>query len=914
MNKEKTIQVIKGVAIVLIIMALCFGLRAHAGDLSILSDDYQDYYRDSNGLPYFSEMDSYYNLRMTQDYIDHGYMGDIMLDNGTPMDMHRNSPYGVDTSGVTPMIAWTAMGLHNIINMFHSMSLTEVAFYAAAIISIIAVIPAYTLTRRITNNYGAIVAAILVCLGPNYFSHTFAGFFDTDMFNVFFPLFTFLFFTESVRSDNIIARIVYAILTVVSLLLFSLAWGGWYFYAFLLVAVAILYYLLGFILRIHSLRSFKNYSSKLKWFLDQKMLFSIVLIIIIGFIGLIIQGGGADTVVKLINDGFSLFGLQSTSGGGGGLPGTGFPNVMISVAEMQVPKLLYGGLYGAFLANSQSVINGIGGIIALFGALIVFAVYTNKVWKLRVKKVDEVKGKKSKLNRKSASQRKDESSKFSLALKELTNISSIEDKDKDRKLTLLYYSTFLAWIGVSAIAVTQGTRFIQVLLVPFGIVDGIFVGLAVDYIKAKVDNERVLAILTVFCSFLIAFPIAMQVNFMPGVVLFIILAAISLIVIYSGKFFKESNLSLKKTITVLLITVALIAPTVCAAYETSEQVVPGTSDPMWNSMTYLKTNANNTISNDTVVQSWWDFGYVFEFASDKQTYFDGGSQSGEGAFWTGRALTTSNLDLSKGIFTMLATTGTNATQVLNNYTGGNNSISVDILLHTLALPRDEAKNVMMSNYSLTEQEANNVLQYSHPENPRETVIVLSSDMLGKAGWWTYFGTWDFDAQNSSSLQYMTPTTVANISENGTGSINLLTENGIAFNAVLHRGVNGTNQTTTGQVEAVFESNNSTIYIDDEVYNPLKASNIMVIENNYLVKNESINGSEDGNYTLFVLGDGEIYNVILIDNKLVDSMFTKLFLLGGNGQDAYELVRIDSGVSLWKVNNDASSSTGTNTTS
>ena len=160
---------------------------------------------------------------------------------------------------------------------------------------------------------------------------------------------------------------------------------------------------------------------------------------------------------------------------------------------------------------------------------------------------------------------------------------------------------------------------------------------------------------------------------------------------------------------------------------------------------------------------------------------------------------------------------------------------------------------------------------------------------------------------------MVSTTVANITPNQTGTINLLSENGISFNAVIHRGVNGTNQTTTGQVQAVFDTNNSTVVVEGEEYNPLKASNIMVIENNYLVKNESINGSEDGNYTLFVLGDGDIYNVILIDNKLVDSMFTKLFLLGGNGQDAYELVKIDSGVSLWKVNNDASSSS-TNATS
>ncbi len=912
MSRENTMKIIKAVAIIVILMAFSFGLRAHAQDLSILPSDLQDNYRDVDGLPYFSEMDSYYNLRLTQSYMDNGFFGDAMID-GVPMDMHRNSPYGVDTTGLTPMISWVAIGLYNIANMFTSMSLKEVAFYAAALISAIAVIPAYTLTRRITNDYGAITAAILVCLGPNYFSHTFAGFFDTDMFNVFFPLFTFLFFTESVRSDNIIARIVYGILTVISLLLFSMAWGGWYFYAFLLVFVGIFYYILCFILKIRALRSIRDYSNKFKWFLDQKMLFTVVLILIVGVIGMIIQGGGLSSVGKLVTDAIGLFGLQSTAGTTEGLAGTAFPNVMVSVAEMQVPNLLSGGLYGAFLASSQSVINGIGGIIALFGALIVFAVYSLKLWKLRPSNEKEIRpGKKSKINRKSASQKKDESSRFNLAIKELTSVSSLEDKEEDRKLTLLYYATFFVWIGISAVAVTQGTRFIQVLLVPFGIVDGIFVGLAVDYIKAKVDNERVLAVLTVFCSFLIAFPFAIQYNLMFGIGLFIVLAAISLIVIYGGKFFKETNLSLKKTVAILLITLALISPTVCAAYVTSEQVVPGTSDPMWNSMTYLKTNANNTIPNDTVVQSWWDFGYLFEIASDKQTYFDGGSQSGEGAFWTGRALTTSNLDLSKGIFTMLANSGTNATVELNKYNGGNNTLSVEILLHTLALSRDDAKNVMMNNYSLTEAQANNVLKYSHPENPRETVVVLSSDMLQKAGWWSYFGTWDFDAQNSTSLQYMVSTTVANITTNHTGKIPLLSENGITFNAVIHRGENGTNQ-TTGQMEAVYDSNNSTIIIDDEIYNPLKASNIMIIENNYLVKNASISNASDGNYTLFVLGDGDNYNAILIDNRLVDSMFTKLFLLGGNGQDAYELVRIDSGVSLWKVNNGASSS-DTNTTS
>ena len=910
MNKSSIINFSKGLAIVVVVMLLCFGLRVHAADLSIIPNDIQDNYRDDSGLPYFSEMDSYYNLRLTQAYMDNGFYGDVD-DGGVIKDMHRNSPDGLNSTKDPSMLSLVTIGLYNFANMFSSVSLKEVAFYAGALISIFAVIPAYALSRRVTNNYGAFVAAILVCLGPNYFSHTFAGFFDTDMFNVFFPLFAFLFFTESVRSDNIIARVIYSLLTVFTLMLFSIAWGGWFFYAILLVFMAIFYYIVGFLLKFHTVDSFKSYNNKLEWLINQKMLCSILLILIVGVVGLLLLGG-VERVTGIFDAAVSLLGLQSSSGTAALLPGTDFPNVLISVAEMQIPNLLSGGLGGAFLASSSSVVNGIGGIVALFGALFVFVLYANKLWKLRPKQSDEIRpGKKSKVNRKVAAQKKDEGSRFILAVRELASMKNLEDKDKDRKLTLLYFSVFFVWIGVSIIAASQGTRFIQVLLVPFGIVDGIFVGWAVDYIKTRMDSDRVLTIISLVCSFLVAYPVAAQIDFMYGIVFFVILVAVSLIVIYGGKFFRESNVSFKRMVAVLLVVLALVSPTVCAAYQTSEHVVPGTSDPMWNSMEYIKTNANNTISNDTVVQSWWDFGYLFEIASDKQTFFDGGAQSGEGAFWTGRALTTSDLDLSKGIFTMLATSGTKATAQLNEYNGGNNTNSVDILLNTLALSREDAKNVMMNNYSLSSTQADSVLKYSHPDNPRETVVVLSSDMLQKAGWWSYFGTWNFTAQNSTSLQYMVPTEVANITPNHTGSIPILSENGITFRALIHRGENGTNQ-TTGQVQAVFDNNNSTVTLDGKEYNPLKASNIMVIENNYLVKNTTLSGGEDGNYTLFVLGDGDIYNVILIDNKLMDSMFTRLFLLGGNGQDDYQLVRMDSGVSLWKVNLGSSSSSSNST--
>ena len=63
---------------------------------------------------------------------------------------------------------------------------------------------------------------------------------------------------------------------------------------------------------------------------------------------------------------------------------------------------------------------------------------------------------------------------------------------------------------------------------------------------------------------------------------------------------------------------------------------------------------NEHTADNTVVASWWDFGYLFEIAADRQVVFDGGSQTGNSrAFWLGQAMTTDNMELSAGIFRML---------------------------------------------------------------------------------------------------------------------------------------------------------------------------------------------------------------------------------------------------------------------
>ncbi|WP_294008446.1 STT3 domain-containing protein, partial [uncultured Methanobrevibacter sp.] len=71
MNKETKMTIVKSVFIILILLAVVFALKMPAADLPLITDEAKGEYVDSSGLPYFSEMDSYYNLRLTEDYVDH---------------------------------------------------------------------------------------------------------------------------------------------------------------------------------------------------------------------------------------------------------------------------------------------------------------------------------------------------------------------------------------------------------------------------------------------------------------------------------------------------------------------------------------------------------------------------------------------------------------------------------------------------------------------------------------------------------------------------------------------------------------------------------------------------------------------------------------------------------------------------
>lgn len=897
MNKKKILNIFKSVIIVFIIVFFAFLLRAQAHDLSVIPSDSKDYYTDSSGLPYFSEMDSYYNLRITQNLMDYGHAGDEII-NGTTWDSLSYGPPGREIN-YPPLISYITIFFYDLANTFDTFSLKEVAFWTGAIVASFAAIPAFIFVRRVTNDYGGIAAAVIVSLAPAYFSHTFAGFFDTDMFNVIFPIFIMLFFVESIKNDRLILRIIFAMLSLASLMLFSLAWTGYMFYAAVLVIFVIVYLIAGFYFKVDLIKPIKNYPNILQWFINQKEMFSIFLMIAVGFVGVTITG-------NLNNALNSVSGLIGATQIQALAQSTSYPNVYISVAELQVPNLLYGGIQGAFLSNAGGVVNGVGGIVALFGALILLFLLAQRLWKLKSARVgNKNKNKKApKSERKAISKTKNK--KENSFIEAIGGYVTQDQINKNKRETLLYLVLFVVWIGLSAVAVTQGSRFIQVLVLPFGLCAGIFVGYATTYVKNKINKNNTLMIIAIVSAALVAYAISAwnypNYNIGYGLISFLIMGLVAGTIIFRTKKIDSSS-KLKKGIVAVLITLALISPSIAGAYQTSYQVVPGTSDPMWNSMNWV---AKNT-TNDTVVTSWWDFGYLFEIASDRQVTFDGGSQNSPRAFWVGKAFTTSNEGLSAGIFRMLGSSGDMAYLTLDNYTN-NTGKSVKILESTLPVSKDEAKNIMTGEYKLTSTQADTVLKYSHPDDPNPVVVVTSGDMLQKAGWWSYFGTWNFDIQNSTPYQYLAAQLPA-VMDNKTGQANITNyqEGEMLYQTIIKK---DSNNNTTATFEARYENGSKVTYPNGTVFEPMwnneemKIHNLMIIDGNQLIKNETVD--ENGKFSLLVFGSNGTYTSILMSRELENSMYTKLYLLSGFGQTSFKEAYFDDGVSLWLV--DGSNST------
>ena len=254
---------------------------------------------------------------------------------------------------------------------------------------------------------------------------------------------------------------------------------------------------------------------------------------------------------------------------------------------------------------------------------------------------------------------------------------------------------FVPWLAATFIILFQGQRFLEMMLIPMSILFGLGFGYILERIKGREARNRKIRIAIVF-----------------------------------------------------LLTVFFIIIPLHGAYKESKSYNPGITDIYYDTADWI---SNNT-EKDALVAGWWDYGYFYQLYGDRTTIAHGGVFDGQYFYWLGRALMTSDYELSAGIFRMLGNGGLRAQNILTEIMN-NPENECEALAGILPVSREEAKKILTDEYDIPGETANEVLELTHPADPKPIYLAITQDMLIKHYAIAYYGNWEFGSDNSFNNFY-----------------------------------------------------------------------------------------------------------------------------------------------------------------
>ncbi|MBI1970510.1 glycosyltransferase family 39 protein [Candidatus Woesearchaeota archaeon] len=205
-----------------------------------VADQLRQHFKDEKGQTYLSDIDTWYWYRYSLDVIDHGFMGDKEV-NGTYIDMHMLAPNGRPIRQT--LHPYFGAYLYKVVKIFNrDTTPMGVIFFSQAIIAILSVIPAFFLGRKLGGPMSGFFSAMLIAVHPTFMSRTLGGTSDTDAYSIFFSLLIFFFFIQAMTAEERKRRLLWAILSGVSIGLFSFAWEGWWYAFDFILAITGIYF------------------------------------------------------------------------------------------------------------------------------------------------------------------------------------------------------------------------------------------------------------------------------------------------------------------------------------------------------------------------------------------------------------------------------------------------------------------------------------------------------------------------------------------------------------------------------------------------------------------------------------------------------------------------------------------------
>jgi dolichyl-diphosphooligosaccharide--protein glycosyltransferase len=379
--------------------------------------------------------------------------------------------------------------------------------------------------------------------------------------------------------------------------------------------------------------------------------------------------------------------------------------------------------------------------------------------------------------------------------------------------------------------------------------------------------------------------------------------------IFAGRMFefisnwsnKELGIN-KKLISILLITLILFSlnPLWISAKNTAKHEVPAMNDAWFNGLTKIKEET----SENAIITSWWDFGHWFKVIADRRVTFDGASQNRPQAHWVGKALLTNNEKESIAILKMLDCGGNNAYNILLEKT--NDPLLTKKLIDQIIL---EEKNIAKTILEEHIENAEEILENTHC-NPPEAYLITSEDMVSKSGVWTHFGSWNFERsfiyntikennkQDSINIMKERLDYSSEKAEETYEKVKNLSEQDVNLWIAPYSSYSTLPSNCQTQEEIIVCENGVIINTLEEMA-ILQSNGGQVLIKSYRDNNQ-IYSSEEGTDEVSIAYLSDKSQSLIMNDELLNSMFTELFYYGGQNLEHFELFDVQSGINGFKI--------------
>lgn len=805
-------------------------------------------FQTDEGQTYLTAIDPYFFYRLSLNLVETGTTGDKLIE-GIGYRTHTLAPR--ESPAQRPEFhMWLGSKLIGDENKSLGEQFSSI-FYISAILASLSVIPIFLLVRLYTNNVVALFSSLLLMSIGVFVSRTVTGFFDTDAYNVLFPLAIVSSIVYSLKTSNNQLTIFSGVLAGFFMGLFLWAWApGWFIFVFILVSF------IGYSLYV----ILSNFFAKKKL----KDLYSTFLNEGIAFFSFLISSfvftyffSGKNLFSYLLQGIFSsLNTLASTD------TGNIWPNVFTSVAELRPSTL-------------EDIFGSIGGEIVLLLGLIGLVCLS-----LDFKFKNE---------------------KFSI-LKFIIPVNAF-----------IWFLLMMKTSFLTQISVNSPFTYLVLLFLPVGL--SLLLGI---FNSNKSDK----VFLTMIISIWLAGTIFMSLN---GVRFILLLAPAVAIAFGFGLYYisqginylLQKEFSIKKpifkqlfgTIVVSVLFLFIFSPIGTQAKQIGNSAMPNFDDAWYESMKVIRENT----SESTIITSWWDFGHFFAAIADRPTTFDGATQTTPQSHWVGLLLMESDEEVSRDILRMLTCGGNQAfdtmQEISNDSTGGVHI--VNLIKSTLGENQSQTRN-LIENYekhSFTQTQVDEIMDYLYCDNPRENILITSGDMVGKAGVWAHWGSWDFnkkyilDNQNlgaqklSEDLDLNLSIVEQYISElqeirRNSRQLNIREQDLINQWLAPYPGFQGTSQCQIQEQELLCDNGVRIDLMTGEIINKEQfqgASFKRVILPGNNDELEILPQDEEGLFDVLLIPNQGQFTMVLGQYPLGTSLFTRLFYLQGFSTTHFELL-------------------------